>query len=175
MSDIKLHEDHLEHRANLLRQRLTRTLEELDRRRRSAQQMVSVKTQAQRHPEVLLAGGALAMLAIGGGILAAVLGIRGREERLRKERVAALQRMWWQPQYVARKKRGVLASIGRGVIVSVSVSAGAWGLRKAARYALLTAAQRYQIAPGRVPLALPEGEVVPRHEVMDGPPSHDED
>ncbi|EYF00915.1 hypothetical protein [Chondromyces apiculatus] len=160
MSDVKVSDEQLETRADLLRERLTRTLDELDRRRQEVKQVVSVKAQVKRHPEALLAGFATVMVAVGGGITLAVLGIRSREERLRRERVAALQRMWWHPQNVARKKRGVLASIGRGIVVSAGTTAGLWVLRRAALAALekVNHPQLGPAAPVNAPLALPAGE-----------------
>lgn len=169
MSDAKVSDEQLETRADLLRERLTRTLEELDRRRQEVKQVVNVKAQVERHPEAVLAGFAAVMVAVGGGITLAVLGLRSREERLRRERVAALQRMWWQPQNIARKKRGVLASIGRGIVVSAGTSVGLWALKRVVTSALagaepaLTGAVHHQLGPAvqeTTPLALPVGEQV---------------
>ena len=136
MTDLQIHGINLEHRANLLRDRLVRTLDELDRRRHD---FTSVKAQARRHPEVTVAAAAALLLVVGGGITIGLVRARSRKARMRQARMEALRRLWWQPERVARRQPGVLARIGRGLLVATGTAGGMWALRRGAAYAVAMA------------------------------------
>lgn len=158
--DTQIEGAHLEQRADLLRERLVRTLDELERRRHA---VTSVKAQARRHPAALVAAGAAVLLTLGGGIALGVLRARTRRERLRRERIAAIRRLWRQPERLAQPEGGVLARIGRRILISAGTAAGLWLLRRAARYFLGYAEPLELTGVGPHP-ALPEatrGEIVP--------------
>lgn len=129
MRDIQIEGGHLEQRANLLRERLARTLDELERRRHD---LTSVSAQARRHPEAMVAFGAAVLFTVGGGIALGVLRARTRPERLRRERIAAIRRLWRQPERLAQREPGVLARIGRSILVAAGTAAGLWLLRRVA-------------------------------------------
>lgn len=158
--DIQIEGAHLEQRADLLRERLAHTLDELERRRHD---LTSVRAQVRLHPEALVAAGAAVLLTVGGGIALGVLRARTRQERLRRERLAAVRRLWQQPERIARREPGVLARIGRGILISAGTAAGLWLLRRAAGY-FLGHAEPAELTGVFPPPALPEarrGEIVP--------------
>jgi hypothetical protein len=105
----------LEVRADLMRARLIRTIDALDRRRR---EFFDVKLQFRRHAgDVLVAfGGVL----FGAGSTAAVIFYRHRrhEKRLRRERMRALTRLWRHPDRIA-VRTGALGHAARMVLVAL--------------------------------------------------------
>jgi hypothetical protein len=105
----------LELRADLMRARLIGTIDALDRRRRD---FLDVKLQLRRHAgDVLIAFGGL---LFGAGSTAAVILYRHRrhEERLRRERMQALTRLWRHPDRIAVRP-SALGSAVRMVLVAL--------------------------------------------------------
>jgi hypothetical protein len=132
MSNLQVYGNHLEQRAELLRERLLSTLDELDRRRHA---LVSLRVQAREHPAALVLVAAVSIAGMGGAVVLAVRRARTRRARLRSRRLLALQRLWSHPERVAPEERGVLRSIGMRVLVAIGTGAAMWVLRRGGRFA----------------------------------------
>jgi capsule polysaccharide export protein KpsC/LpsZ len=141
------HRDQVEQKANLLRERLLRTIDALDERRHT---MLSVRGQAERHRAGLeVIGAGLALLG-GVGVALAVHRMRTRDERLRRERLEAVARLWRHPDRIARKPRGLLFQIARAVLVSAATAAGVALARRGVRHAQWALAAPVDGAPAEL-------------------------
>lgn len=113
------HRDQVEQRANLLRERLLRTIDALDERRHTA---LSVRGQIERHRIGVELLGASVVLLAGIGVTLALRRARTRGERLRRARLQAITRSWRHPDRIARKERGLLFHITRAVLVNAATA-----------------------------------------------------
>jgi hypothetical protein len=109
----------LEHEADLVRARLLGTIGELDRRRH---ELLDIKLQLRRHAGDLLSifGG----LWVGAGATVAILFVRERrrEQRVRKERLRAIVRLWQHPERIAARRSALGAAL-RMVLVAFTAMA----------------------------------------------------
>lgn len=108
-----------------LRTRLDRSLAELDRRRH---ELMDVKLQMRRHPQVLMIAGGV-MLLIFGGVAYSVYNSRqhGRAIRKANQYKGAMRRVADHPEYVARKTKvepgaveKILGAVGTTVAVALA-------------------------------------------------------
>jgi hypothetical protein len=105
----------------------------------------------------------MALLA-GVGVAFAVYRARTRDERLRRERVEAITRLWRHPDRVARKQRGLLFRIARAVVVSAATAAAVVIARRGVQRV------QWALAPGRPAAAeLPEATAEPSTAVTERP------
>ncbi len=133
MTTLELHRDQVERKADLLRERLLRTIDLLDQRRHIAR---DVRGRARRHPAVVMFGGAALALAAYGAVALAVRAARARDQdRLRRERVEAVRRLWQHPERVARREHGLLFRVARAALVAAATAAAVILARRGARRA----------------------------------------
>lgn len=150
MTQPDAHRDEVERKANLLRERLLRTIDALDERRHA---VLSVRGQVERHrTELELLGGGLALLA-GVGVALAVHRVRTREERLRRERREAVARLWRHPNWAARKQRGLLFRAARATLVSAATVTAVVLARRGVQWVRWALAVPVHGAPAELPAA----------------------
>jgi len=162
MSDLTVPGDDLEMRANLLRERLVRALDEIDRRRTEiTEEITHVRERVQVVSPRVIKGGikvgrAAALFGAGLGLAIVVHRMRTRDERLRRERIRALQRLWTHPEWVARKRQqSVIGGIARKLLIGVCTSTAMFLLRRSVKTALgmgkpLAGAGPHPALPARV-------------------------
>lgn len=177
MSDITVRGDQLEMRANLLRERLVRALDEIDRRRTEVtHEITNVRERVHEAPQMIKQGVKLATAAgiffAGVGLALAVNRVRTRDERLRRERIEALQRFWWHPERIARKRQqGVLSGIARKVLIGAGTSVAMFLLRRSVRSMLgvsgaVSEAGPHAALPAR-PEVIPAAQALPAARLPD--------
>jgi hypothetical protein len=128
---MKADREHLEHEADLVRARLLGTIGELDRRRH---ELLNLKLQLRRHAGDLVSvfGG----LLVGAGTTAAVLVIRERrrEQRLRKERLRAVARLWEHPERIAARRSAVGTALRMVLVALTAMATTMIGSRRIERF-----------------------------------------
>ncbi|XXX75891.1 hypothetical protein WMF30_50395 [Sorangium sp. So ce134] len=134
MKGLNGQREEFERKADELRNRLLHTIEVIDRRRHA---LLDVKTRVRRHGAGVATGGLLLAILGGAVVIALVREARGREERLRGERVRALVRFWRHPDWVApRGKPSVPREIGRKILVGAVSFAAMQLIRRGIRLTL---------------------------------------
>ena len=131
-SKDELRHDDLHRTAEQMRERLSGTLDELDRRRH---EMFDVKAQVRKHVGLLAGVGATAGAVLLSSGAVAMYRSRHRKQVVLRERAQALLRAWRHPDRVARQgERSILEEVGRRVVVSLvtaaAVEAGRLAIRK---------------------------------------------
>lgn len=112
----------IEREIDHLRMRLDRSLAELDRRRH---ELMDIRLQIRRHPQVFIGAGAVVVLLLG-GVAFAIYRSRKREEPIEKARRfrIAVGRAVDKPHKVARGEappwEKILAAVGTTIAVNVT-------------------------------------------------------
>jgi len=122
--------EYLEKEADLARAKLLGTIGELDRRRH---ELLDLRLQLRRHAGDILSifGG----LMIGASATATVLVLRERrrEQRLRKERVRAVARLWKHPERIAARRSALGAALRMTLVALAAMATTMVGSRQIER------------------------------------------
>lgn len=116
MNNLLEERDALSAEANLVRSKLMKTVEALDRRRHDA---LDVGLLVRRHAAPLGVAAAVVVATLAGSVLLLAHRIATSKQRRRRERWRMLGRVWRHPERAARTSPSFFASLGRSIALGV--------------------------------------------------------
>jgi NADH:ubiquinone oxidoreductase subunit 5 (subunit L)/multisubunit Na+/H+ antiporter MnhA subunit len=133
MSDDEQQSDRsaLEAQADQVRAKLATTLERLDRKRHEIVHLADVPAQIEEHVVPIAAGAALVLVATGALVTYSVIRLATASQRRPRERMQALRRAWYQPEYVGQKKVSFLGDLLRKLAMGAATTVAMRLVKKA--------------------------------------------